>query len=393
MPGTHTVILGGGFGGIATARALRRLLPAEHRVTVVDRAPGFHVGAAKPWIMLGKRAPADLVSPRAGLLPAGVECVLANVTKIDRATRRVETTAGPFEADHLVIALGAELDLSLVPGLAESAQTFYTLEGAARLSDALRGVTHGDVVILVPRVPFKCPPAPYEAAFLLHDLFTRRGARSRVTLTVCSVEKAPMATAGPEMGRMIRGEMERRGIEYLPGRATASVDSARRSIVFEDGSQRGYSLLIAVPPHHASQVVKDAGLLAPGGWIAADRESLRVTLDGVAPHVYAIGDVNTVALPGRFAPDVPLALPKAGVFAASEGEVVASRIAAALGIGAPLSFDGRGYCYLETGGGEALRGEGAFFDEPHPVMSHRAADEAQYREKVAWVEEWLGRKV
>ncbi len=388
---SSTLILGGGFGGLALARALRAHTGRQHRILVVDRAPEFVVGATKTWVMLGERQPGEVTRLRRGLLPADVELVEADIQALDPARRRVKTRAGTLDADHLVVALGAELDMDAVPGLAGAAQTFYTLEGAVRLRAALERFAGGRLVMLIPRIPFKCPPAPYEAVMLIDAALRRRRLRERTVLEVRTIEKAPMATAGPEMGQAIVDELSQRDIGFHPLQKAVAADGGRRSVRFEDGSEAGYDLLVAIPPHRAPRPVVEAGLAAPDGWIPVDPASLEVKTAGAGAHVYAIGDVAGVPLPGRYDPAMPLALPKAGVFAAGQGEVVASRIAAAVG-GAPASrvFDGRGYCYLEVGGGRALRAEGAFFAMPHPVMSAQSATEAQYRDKLAWVDGWLG---
>ena len=289
-----------------------------------------------------------------------------------------------------MIALGADLDLNAVPGLAEAAQSFYTLDGAVRLRAALGRFTGGRIVLLIPRVPFKCPPAPYEAAMLLHAALERRGILANSRLDVWTVEKAPMPTAGPEMGKAIAGELAARGIGFHPGKKAAAVEGASGTVRFEDESVAEYELLIAVPPHRAPRVVVEAGLAEPGGWIAVDPATLAVKKPGVGPYAYAVGDLAGVPLPWRWDPAMALTLPKAGVFAAAQGEAVGERIAAALGGGtATATFGGQGHCYIEVGGGRAMRGDGAFFATPHPLMSARAPDEAQYRDKLEWVKSWL----
>ncbi len=385
-----TLILGGGFGGLACARTLAARAPRSHRILLVDRSRNFLVGAAKTWVMLGERRAEEAVCERSRLLPAGVTLIEDEVRGIDAERCEARTTSGTLSADHLVVALGADLDLAAVPGLAEAAQSFYTLDGAVRLRTALGSFTGGRIVVLIPRVPFKCPPAPYEAAMMLSAALERRGVRPATTLDVWTVEKAPMATAGPEMGKTIASELASRGIGFHSGRKAAAVEGAASVVRFEDGSEAGYDLLIAVPPHRVPGILVEAGLAEPGGWIPVDPATMAVKKPGNAPHVYAIGDLTSVALPGRWSPEVPLVLPKAGVFAAAQGEAVAARIAAALtGEPATATFGGQGHCYIEVGGGRAMRGDGTFFATPHPVMSARAPDEAQYRDKLAWVESWL----
>jgi sulfide:quinone oxidoreductase len=386
---TTTLVLGGGFGGLACARTLRQRLPATDRVVVIDRADTFVVGATKTWTALGDRG-VHTGTPRRRLLPAGVELVEAEVTAIDAGRRRIETSSGSLEADHLVIALGAEPDPSAVPGL-DAAETFYTLEGAMRLAPRFVRFDSGKLVILIARPPFKCPPAPYEAALLFEAALRERGVRSRVGLEIWTAEPAPMPTAGAAMGGMIRAELERRGIGFHPRHAVVEVDVTSRVVRFGDGASASYDLLVAVPPHRVPRVVVDAGLAEAGGWIEVDPGTLEVQADGVAPHVHAIGDVTRLPLPGRYDPGTPLVLPKAGVFAAAQGEVVARRIAAAVaGTDDPTRFTGEGFCYLEVGEKHAIRAEGFFFALPHPVMQAAGATEDQFLDKLRWVEEWSG---
>jgi sulfide:quinone oxidoreductase len=389
MSASTTLILGGGFGGIAAANTLRGLLPPEHEIVVVDQASHFYVGAGKTWIALGERTFGEISRPRAALLAPGVGLVQARVEALELPRRRAVTGQGSFHFDQLVIALGADLNPAAVPGLAAAAHTFYTVEGAERLRPVLEAFSRGDVVILIPKAPFKCPPAPYEAAMLLHAAFAARGLGGKVRLAIWTVEPAPMPTAGPEMGQYIRSELEQRGIGYHPQKRVARVDGAARRVAFEDGTEASCDLLIAIPPHEAPKAVREAQLTNASGWIPVDPQTLRVQT--AAGEIYAVGDVTGVPLPGRYKPDAALSLPKAGVFAAAQGRVVAHQIAAKLlGTVSRETFDGVGYCYLETGGGRAVKADGAFFELPHPVMRKQPPDEAQFRDKLDWVARVLG---
>lgn len=390
MSATTTVILGGGFGGISAANSLRRLLASEHEIVVIDESPRFHVGAGKTWIMLGERQYEEVSQSRAALLAPGVRFVEAKVQRIGLSDRTVSLPSGSLNWDFLVIALGADLNPERVPGLADAAHTFYTVEGAQRLKQELERFSGGDVAILIPKVPIKCPPAPYEAALLLHHAFESRGLAGKARLAIYTAEGAPMPTAGPEMGQYIKGELAQRAIAYFPQKSTARVDGAARRVVFEDGSEARYDLLIAIPPHEAPQVVRDAQLTNQSGWIPVDPQTLQVKQPPDAREVYAAGDVTVVPLPGRYKPDIGLSLPKAGVFAEAHGRVIAHQIAAkVLGRTPDETFDGKGYCYLETGAGRAVRADGSFFALPHPVMQKRAPDDAQFLDKLSWVERLL----
>ena len=383
---SRTLIVGGGFGGIAAANTLRGLLPPEHEILVFEKVPTFHVGAGKTWVMLGERTLEQISQPVANLLAQGIRLVPGVVRALDPARGTVKTDHGEERGDFLVIALGADLDPDGIPGLSEAAHTFYTVEGAVRLRAALEGFAGGDIAILIPKIPFKCPPAPYEAAMLIRHHLARRGLEEKSRISIYTVEGAPMATAGPEMGQLIRGELVQRGIFFHPQKNAVGVDAGARRIEFQDRSDARYDLLIAIPPHVAPRVVREAGLVGPSGWIPVDPRTLKVAGAAGVAEIFAIGDVTTVPLPGRFKPDMSLSLPKAGVFAEAHGRVVAHQISArVLGAATAETFDGRGFCYLEVGGGRAMRAEGSFFELPHPVMQRRPPDEAQLRDKHDWV--------
>ena len=386
MAASTTLILGGGFGGIAAANSLRQLVPREQEIVVIDKSSSFHVGAGKTWVMLGERTMEQISRPRKNLLDRGIGFLEANILSINLERKVVATGSETLRWDYLVIALGADLNLASVPGLAEGAQTFYTLEGAQRLQDVLRDFNGGDLAILIPKMPIRCPPAPYEAAMLLRHAFEVRGLADRVRIAIYTVEATPMATAGAEMGQYVRNELGRRSIGFHPQKRVLRIDSAGRRLSFEDGIEVGYDLLVAVPPHEAPKAVRDAQLTNQSGWIPVDPLTLNVTAIRGSSDVYAVGDITSVLLPGRYKPDVALSLPKAGVFAEAHGRVAAHQIAGKiLGRESSETFDGRGHCYLEIGGGQAIKADGAFFELPHPVMQKQSPDEMQFRDKLAWV--------
>jgi sulfide:quinone oxidoreductase len=385
MSATTTLILGGGIGGMSAANTLRQLLPSEHGITVVDRSPRYYVGAGKTWVMLGEKTFEQVSRPRSEILAPGIRYLQTVVLGIDLANHAAATESDILRWDHLVIALGADFNLKIIPGLEGEAHTFYTPEGARRLKAVLEHFSSGEIAILIPKVPFQCPPGPYEAAILLAHSFATRGLADKVRISMHTVEGAPMATAGPEMGEYIKSELAGRGIAFHAGKKAVRIDAAVRRMVFEDGSDAPYDLLIVIPPHEAPKPVRDANLTGDSGWIPVDPHTLEAK-SADAGGVYAIGDVTAVPLPGRFKKEVPLSLPKAGVFAEAQGRVAAHQIAGKVTGKKPVeSFDGRGFCYLELGGRLAVKAEGSFFDLPHPVMQKRSPDEAQFREKLEWV--------
>lgn len=390
MKPTTTLILGGGFGGLATAWTLRSLIPADHKIAVFDKSDSFSVGAAKTWVMVGDKSRDEVSRTRKNLLPQNVEFVEAEIEGMNLALGEVHTRQGVRKGDFMVIALGADVKMSAIPGLQENAQTFYTLDGATRLRGTLADFQGGDVVFLIPRTPFKCPPAPYEAAMVLESSFRKRGLKGKSRISIVTVEPMPMSTAGPEMGSFVRKLIEQRGIAYQTLRKTVRIDGPNRKILFEQGDPVSYDLLIAVPPHESPHAVRDAGLTNESGWVPVNPETMVVSQGQSSIPVYAVGDITSVQLPGKFNPEVSLVLPKAGVFAASQGGIAARQIAGRIN-DKPVSdvFDGKGFCYLEVGDDEAVKGEGSFFELPHPMMSRHEADQAQYKDKVRWVDQWL----
>jgi sulfide:quinone oxidoreductase len=381
------LILGGGFGGLSAANEARRLLPRNTAVIVVDKDEHFVVGATKTWVALGETDAGKVQHDRTRLEKRGIEFLRANVRRIAVSDKAVDTDRGAIRYDYLIIALGAEIARDAIPGLSEGAYDFYTLDAAVRLREALERFEGGRVVVLNTRPGYKCPPAPYEGAMLLADYFAKRGKKAEVSM-VTFEGALPLMASGPDMGRFVVSELEKAGVRYVPQHRVVSVDPNNRIVKFENG-EMPYDLLIATPPHVAPRVVKEAGLTNDSGWIPVDRLSCTVAgHDGV----YAIGDVTTIELPGRFNPDVPLLLPRAGVIAEKQGAVVAKNIALQLaGRSARLAYDGTAFCYVETGGHHAGRGDAQFYAVPTPRSSPRVPSLEQFEEKKEWIRETVQR--
>jgi len=374
------VVLGGGVGGIVAATELRKRLPREHRIVLVDRTGVHQFAPSFLWLMTGKRDGKRLTRPLSSLERKGIEVVVADVQRIDTQARRVQTTKGEFAYDYLIVSLGAELAPETVPGLADAGETFYTLAGAERLRDRLSAFQGGRVVLVVAAMPFKCPAAPYEGALLLESHFRGLGIRDRVEMDVFTPEKQPMPVAGPVVGAALRGMLEVRGIRYHPEHKLKAVRPEKRLLVFEDGSEAAYDLLVHVPPHRASAVVRDSGLLAEAGWVPVDAGTLATKV----PGVFVIGDLAAIKLPSG------LMLPKAGVFAHAEAHVVAHNIAAEISGREPTHrFTGHGYCWVETGDGKAAFGSGDFYAAPAAMIALRKPARHWHAAKVLFEKYWL----
>lgn len=378
----RTLILGGGFGGLTVATELRRRLPEDHRITLVDRDASFLMGFRKLWILTGMTGPDEGARPLSDLEGRGIRFLRAEVRGIDAAARRVETDAGDLEGDFLVVALGAVPRGDLVPGLEAHGWNLYDRRAVPEAAERVAALDSGDVAVVVAGKPYKCPPAPFEACMLLDERLRERGVRDRVGLAVSTLLPALLPPVGPEGNAWLSGELERRGIGHRAGRQLSRLEAGR--LVFEDG-EVSVDLALVVPPHHPPTVVAESDLGGEGGWIRVDRDTLATGHAGV----YAIGDCVHIPV-GEGG-----ALPKAGVFAEAAGKVVAAGIAAeAAGGPAPEPFQGRGLCFLETGANEAAVVEGEFFAEPGPRVRLRGASAEHARAKRAFETErlqaWFG---
>ncbi|MBI4561798.1 MAG: NAD(P)/FAD-dependent oxidoreductase [Candidatus Rokubacteria bacterium] len=328
------VILGGGVGGLVAANTLRRRLDRAHRIVLVDRAAQHIYTPSFLWMMLGWREPGEISRDLGRLERKGIEVVQEEIREIDPARRRVRTERQEVSGDYLIVSLGAEGWLGGVPGLAEAGYNLYDLDGTLRLRDSLRGFREGRVAVLIAGLPFKCPGAPYEAAMLIEASLRGRGPRQRAQVDLYTPEPLPMPVAGKAIGEAVKAMLEGKGIGAHFQHKLQAVDPERKELAFENGQRAGYDLLVVIPPHRCPPVVREAGLVGEAGWVPVDRGSLQTAHE----RVHALGDVTAIKLP------VGLMLPKAGVFAHHQAEVVASNIAAEITGGATRrAFDGFGY--------------------------------------------------
>ncbi len=381
MPETKTIlILGGGIGGVATARAVRRRLPRADRIVLVDRERQHVFAPSLLWLMVGLRTAEAIQRPLARLGRKGIEVRLGDIQRID-AERRLVTVGGDvFSADYLVIALGADLDPASIPGLTEAGHNFYTLSGAQALWGALQRFRAGRIVVMTAAPAYKCPAAPYEGAMLLDAWCRKQGIRDAVQLDVYAAEPAPMGVAGPEVSGAVKQLLAMKGISYHPEHQVTTVDAEKKRLTFANGVQVEFDLLAYVPPHRPPSVIRESGLVEQSGWMSVDRHTLTTRW----PNVYAIGDIVSIPL------TLGKPLPKAGVFAHREGEVVAKSIAHAItGQGTPTRFDGNGECFIETGDGKAGFGGGNFYAEPKPVVTLRMPSWRWHLAKVWFEKSWL----
>ena len=351
------LILGGGVGGTLTAnlliKKLRRQVDAgEVTITVVDQTGQHTYQPGFMYIAMGGERADRLERPERGLLDRRVSLVVGEVERIDESKQTVFLTDGlPVGYDFLVLATGSRIVPDTIEHFGAEAHHFYTADAALELRRALDAFTGGRIVIGIAGMPYKCPPAPLEVAFLIEAELRQRGLRQASELHFCSpISRAFTIESVSEMATPI---LERKGIELHTFFNVEAIDPERRVVQSLEGEELPYELLILVPPHKGQQFLMDSGLApAPGGWLPTDRATLQV---GGRPNVFALGDAT----------DLPLS--KAGSTAHFEAPVVTERIVAAIE-GREVDhkrgdYLGKVMCFFEIGDG---KGTLLQFDYEHP---------------------------
>jgi len=361
---SRVLILGAGFGGLELATMLSEALGDDADVTLIDKSDSFVFGYSKLDVMFGRTTLDAVRLAYRDIAKPGVRFLQETITEIDPDARQVTTDRSAYEADFLVVALGADYDLDATPGLADGTHEFYSVDGAQEFAELLPTFSQGRAIVGVCGAPFKCPPAPSEAALLLHEYLSTRGVRDDCEISIVIPFGSPVPPS-PETSRALVAAFAERDIEFVPSRRVSSLDAARRVAVLDDGSEMAYDLFLGVPRHRAPDVVVESGM-TEDGYVPVNPETLETRFQ----HVYAIGDVATIGVP------------KAGVFAEGAGRVVAESLIARLRGGEePGAYNGLGSCYIEFGGGRVGRVDVDFLSGPTPTGTFHEPSDALVAEK------------
>ena len=380
MAGKAVLILGGGVGGLVVANLLRAKVKDRADITLIERKEDFQFPPSYPWVMLGERRPEQVQRPLRLLERKGIRVVTGEVSRIGLEEHQIKVGDLGFPYDYLIIALGAEYAPSLIPGLADFSHHIYDLDSALRLREALIAFDGGTVAVGVSRLPFKCPAAPYETALLLDHQLSARGLGGKVRIRFFTPEGMPLPSAGPDIGNRALEFLYSRGIE--PTFKTKLMEVKPGEAIFEDSSTISFDLFIAVPPHTCPAVVREAGLTDESGWVPVDPTTMRTA----HANVFAIGDIASIATPSGFVP----ILPKAGVFAHGQAEVVANNISFEVNRrGKAKAWDGAGACFLMTGGAQAAFVKGNWFTTPRPVVKFSPPSRTSYMQRVLFEKYWM----
>jgi sulfide:quinone oxidoreductase len=375
----RVVVLGAGFGGLELTTRLSDEFGSDIEIVLIDRTEDFVFGFSKLEVMFGRALPQQVRHPYRDFVKPGVKFVQSTIRSIDPRAKRVETDAGTFDADVLVVALGADLHPEATPGLLEGGHDFYTESGAFALRDVLADFGGGRVIVAVTSTPFKCPPAPSETALLMHDFLTDRGLRDQSSIALVMPLPVPIPPS-PDASKALLTAFAERGIDWHPGTLVRALDPERRvAMLGDDDEEMAYDLFLGVPTHRVPEVVAQSGMTVDG-WIPVNPQ----TLETQFPGVYAVGDVTSVGTP------------KAGVFAEGQASVAAGGIAALVrGGGEVPHYDGRGVCYLEFGDRQVAKVDVTFLAGAAPRGALEGPSPALTAEKAEFgtsrVQRWFGR--
>ena len=363
------VILGGGWGGLTAAHALRAMLP-DYRIAVIEKRQSFVFYPSFIRAIIGEKTDLNYIeSPLKKLIRKDIEIINEEVIRINPETRTVHTNAQTIQCDFLIIAMGTELYPDAIPGFNEFALNLFDTQGAFDIHQKLKNFRKGKIAFLITRTPFRCPPSPYEAALLTEWFMREKGVRENVEISIYTPEKQPMAVAGKNVGEAFNQILKAHNLNYYPEHSVTKIEGSSNKILFSNNTEFHYDLLIAVPPHGAPKSIVDSGLTDSTGYIPAHPQTMQLLddtdeLTTKYPGVFAIGDSTAIRLMNG------TMLPKAGIFAEEQAHVVARNIVSQIkGEKISAAFNGKGVCYVDVGDNMAAEGAGDFYAYPAPFVN------------------------
>jgi sulfide:quinone oxidoreductase len=392
--GKRVLILGAGFGGLTTANLLQKnlsLSSVKHQISIVDSKDYFIMGLVNLWILSGIRTLDDSKIALSRLENKGIRYLNAEVTAIDPVSRTVTIKGNStprLEYDYLVIALGSEFALEHVKGFLENGgSNLYDAEQVPKLREKILSLKKGRIVICITSVPYKCPPAPYEASLLINDILVKNGTRDSIDIEIYTPTPIALPVAGAKVSHEVVNLLNDNHVNFHPLHKIKSVTDTKE-IEFENGHKVKYDLLIGIPPHKVPEVIRNSDLVKQGqNWINVDKFSLKTDYQ----NVFAIGDVNEIKVTEN------VAIPKAGVFAEAQAKVVNQQIIDDIENNkdkrSSSKFDGKGFCFMEVGNKKAGYISADFYNENGPVTLLEPPSKESYEKKINFesskVSEWL----
>ena len=333
----HVVILGGGFGGLAAANEIRNSLDSSKvKITIIDKKDWFMVGYAKLWIMNGTRTFENSIGSLDNLSKKQINFIKDEITEINPKNSFVKIKSGKISFDFLIISMGAILAPEKIPGLVENGFNLYDHNQLHQINKKLNEIKSGKIAIVIMGMPYKCPPAPFEASLLVDSMLRKRGIRDSVQIDFYSPAPITLPAAGPEVSKQILDLVNSEKITFHNSQKIKHVEP--KKLIFEN-NEYNFDILLAIPPHIAPKVIYDSNLALKPGFISIDRDC-KTPFE----NIFAVGDVTSLTV------NDTMAVPKAGIFAEGEGIIVAKNIISKLESNEKsILFDGKGGCFLESG--------------------------------------------
>lgn len=387
------LILGAGFGGLASANLLRKSLQKEEcQITVIDKNQYFMMGLVNLWILNGTRRLENSQVALKKLEAKGIKFLNDEIIMIDPSKNSVttKTNHNKLQYDYLIISLGAELAPKRIDGFENNGSCFniYDAQQVPSLREKILSLTSGRIVICIADIPYKCPPAPYEVSLLINDILIKNETRDSIDLDIYVPTPISLPVAGPNMSQDVVNLLNDNHINFHPLHKIKKVLD-KKTIEFENGSKTFYDVLVLIPPHQVPQIIKNSDLLGDGDqhWINVDKFTLRTKYK----NVFAIGDVTEIRL------DKTTTIPKAGIFAEGEAKVVSQQIINEIKNNnsnkALTKFDGKGFCFMEIGDKKAGYIDADFYNERGPTTRIDPPSGEFYQKKLDFersrLNEWL----
>lgn len=377
------LILGAGFGGLTAANILRKNLSNVHKITVIDKNKSFMMGLVNLWILYGTRKLQDSFIPLANLLNKDIEFINDEIVGINFTQSSISTKfSGKFDYDYLIISLGSDLAPEKIDGFIEHGGfNLYDAQQIPELRQKILSLNKGKIAICIADIPYKCPPAPYEASMLINDLLVKNGTRDQIDIDFYAPSVLTLPVAGPDVSQRLVRLLNMNNINFHPLHKVKKVSNDM--IKFENGNNEKFDLLIVTPPHKVPTVIRKCEITKDWDWIRVDKFTLKTMYD----NVFAIGDVTEIVLGGM------VTIPKAGIFAEAQAKVVAQEIIDQItNTKTNSKFDGKGFCFMEVGSNEAGYIEVDLYSEDPYTQLHPPSRES-YRKKLEFeetrVKNWL----
>lgn len=390
----QVLILGAGFGGLASANLLRKSLQKEEcQITVIDKNQYFMMGLVNLWILSGTRRLENSQVALSKLESKGIKFLNDEIIRIEPSKNSVttKTNHNKLQYDYLIIALGAELAPKRIDGFEDNGSCFniYDAQQVPNLREKILSLTSGRIVICIADIPYKCPPAPYEVSLLINDILIKNETRDSIDLNIYVPTPISLPVAGANMSQDVVDLLNDNHINFHPLHKIKKVLD-KKTIEFENGSKTSYDVLVLIPPHQVPQIIKNSDLLGDSNqhWINVDKFTLRTKYK----NVFAIGDVTEIRL------DKTTTIPKAGIFAEGEAKVVSQQITNEIKNNnnsnkVLTKFDGKGFCFMEIGDKKAGYIDADFYNEGGPTTRLDPPSDEFYQKKLDFersrLNEWL----